>query len=277
MQVLGVDLMKDIQCTPDYRNISLREAGIKNLKYPITVLDREKSEQSTVADITMSVSLPHHFKGTHMSRFLEVLTSSGCRFTGSTIPVILEKLKDTLKAESARIRIEFPYFLTRKAPVSGAAAKMSYSCAFTGESTASENVFILTVSVPVGTLCPCSREISDRGAHNQRGFITIDVRTEKEADGSFAMMWIEELVEIAETSASSPLYTILKRPDEKYVTEQAYNNPVFVEDLVRNVAEKLRKEDRVNQFTVTAENHESIHNHNAYAVVTWERPGRYLK
>ncbi|MCD6587843.1 MAG: GTP cyclohydrolase I FolE2 [Candidatus Fermentibacteraceae bacterium] len=262
--------MKDVQNTPDTRNIALKEAGIKNLSYPITILDREDREQRTVADIQMSVSLPHHFKGTHMSRFLEVLTSSGCRFTGSTIPTVLNKLKQTLQAESARIRIEFPYFLTKKAPVSRSEAKMSYNCVFTGESTASTHDFVLTVTVPVSTLCPCSKEISESGAHNQRGYITMDVRTRQLPDGSFAMIWIEELVEIAEASASSPLYTILKRPDEKFVTEQAYNNPVFVEDIVRNVAEKLRADSRVTQFTVTAENHESIHNHNAYAVVEWE-------
>ncbi|MCD4708927.1 MAG: GTP cyclohydrolase FolE2 [Candidatus Sabulitectum sp.] len=264
--------MKDIQNTPDHRNISLREAGIKDLKYPIIILDREEREQTTVADISMSVSLPHHFKGTHMSRFLEVLTSTGCRFTGSTIPVVLRKLKETLEAESSRIRIEFPYFLTRQAPITGAEAKMSYLCAFTGESNKDSEDFMLTVTVPVSTLCPCSREISKAGAHNQRGYITMEVRTEKENNGKFAMLWIEELVEIAEASASSPLYTILKRPDEKFVTEHAYNNPVFVEDIVRNVAEKLGKDKRVIQFTVTAENHESIHNHNAYAVVTWTRP-----
>lgn len=262
--------MKDIQSSADHRNIPLREAGISDLKYPITILDREEREQTTVADISMSVSLPHHFKGTHMSRFLEVLISSGCRFTGSTIPLVLDKLKKSLEAESARIRIEFPYFLTRSAPVSGAAAKMSYSCAFTGESHRDREDFILTVTVPVSTLCPCSREISDAGAHNQRGYITMDVRTRKAEDGTFVMMWIEELVEIAETSASAPLYTILKRPDEKFVTEQAYNNPVFVEDMVRNVAEKLMKDPRITQFKVTAHNHESIHNHNAYAVVSWK-------
>ena len=264
--------MKDIQNSPDHRNIDLREAGIKDLKYPITILDKEEREQTTVADISMSVSLPHHFKGTHMSRFLEVLTSSGCRFTGSTIPQVLQKLKLALDAESAKIRIEFPYFLTKQAPVSKAEAKMSYTCAFTGESSRDEEDFILTVTVPVSTLCPCSKEISTDGAHNQRGYITMDVRTRMNEDGTFAMLWIEELVAIAETSASAPLYTILKRPDEKHVTEQAYNNPVFVEDIVRNVAIKLREDQRITQFTVTAENHESIHNHNAYAVVTWSRP-----
>lgn len=263
--------MKDIQSTKDHRNIALREAGIKDLKYPITILDKHNKEQTTVADITMSVNLPHHFKGTHMSRFLEVLTNTGCRFTGSTIPKVLNNLKQTLEAESARIHIKFPYFLTREAPITKASAKMCYNCAFTGESNTEKEDFILTVTVPVSTLCPCSKEISANGAHNQRGYITIDVRTRKEPDNTFAMLWIEELVDIAEASASSPVYSILKRPDEKFVTEQAYNNPVFVEDIVRNVAEKLQSDERVTQFTVTAENHESIHNHNAYAVVTWNR------
>jgi len=263
--------MKDIQNTADVRNIPLREAGITDLKYPIVILDRENKEQTTVADISMSVSLPHHFKGTHMSRFIEVLSESGCRFEGNTIPGILANLRETLEAESAHIRVSFPYFLTRKAPVTGAEAKMGYSCVFTGESTRHGNDFILTVTVPVGTLCPCSREISDSGAHNQRGYITMEVRTEKEDHETFAMLWIEELVEIAEASASSPLYTILKRPDEKFVTEQAYRNPVFVEDVVRNVAQKLMADPRVVQFIVTATNQESIHNHNAYAVVAWER------
>ncbi len=263
--------MKDIQNTVDHRNIALQEAGIKDLEYPITILDKDNREQTTVAIISMSVSLPHHFKGTHMSRFLKVLTSSGCRFTGNTIPKVLSQLKTTLEAESAKIRIEFPYFRTKRAPVSGEEAKMSYRCCFTGESRTNMSDFILSVTVPVGTLCPCSKEISISGAHNQRGYITMDVRTQKEEDGSFAMLWIEELVDIAESSASAPLYTILKRPDEKFVTEQAYNNPVFVEDIVRNVAEKLQNDWRITRFTVTAENHESIHNHNAYAVVSWDR------
>ena len=263
--------MKDIQNTPDHRNIALREAGIRDLEYPITILDKDHKEQTTVGRISMSVSLPHHFKGTHMSRFLEVLTNSGCKFTGSTIPKVLKQLKTALDAESAKIVVEFPYFLNKTAPVSGAEAKMGYNCSFTGESRDNHDDFALRVKVPVSTLCPCSKEISEKGAHNQRGYITMDVRTEKLAEGGFAMLWIEELVNIAEASASAPVYTILKRPDEKFVTEQAYNNPVFVEDMVRNVAEKLRDDPRITRFTVAAENHESIHNHNAYAVVSWER------
>jgi GTP cyclohydrolase I len=268
MQVQG---MKDVQNTMDHRMIPIGEVGVTDLRYPVTILDRENSEQTTVADISMAVSLPHHFKGTHMSRFIEVLTESGCRFEGSTIPLILMRLRKSLRAESARVRIAFPYFLVRKAPVTGAGAKLGYSCVFTGEGNLKGDSFVLSVTVPVGTLCPCSREISSAGAHNQRGYVTMDVETRREEDGGFAMMWIEELVDIAEGSASSPLYTLLKRPDEKYVTEQAYGRPVFVEDIVRNVAEKLMSDPRVVRFTVKAENHESIHSHNAYAVVSWER------
>ncbi len=263
--------MKDVQNAPDYRNIPLDEAGISSLSYPVTILDRENREQSTVAEISMSVDLPRYFKGTHMSRFIEVLTASGCSFTGGTIPVILKNLKESLSAESATIRVEFPYFIQREAPVSGARAKMSYRCVFTGESKPEGDDFTLTVTVPVSTLCPCSKEISAVGAHNQRGFITIEVRTLKMEDGSFSMLWIEELVELAERSASSPLYTILKRSDEKFVTEQAYENPVFVEDMVRNASRELMEDPRVRSFTVKAENHESIHNHNAYAVMNWKR------
>jgi len=264
--------MKDIQNQKDTRNIPLKEAGITDLRYPITILDMENREQNTIAEISMSVSLPHDFKGTHMSRFIEVLGETGCRFHGKTIPLILKKLKKKLHAEKAAVRISFPYFLTRKAPVSGAHAKMGYSCVFTGKTRGMEDDFILTVTVPVSTLCPCSKEISLKGAHNQRGYVTMDVRTRPLEDGTFELLWIEELVEIAENSASSPLYTILKRPDEKFVTEQAYDNPVFVEDIVRSVSEKLMDDPRVVWFKVRAENHESIHNHNAYAVVSWSRP-----
>ncbi len=264
--------MKDVQKSPDTRQIPLDEVGVTSLSYPVTILDRENRKQATVADISMYVDLPMHFKGTHMSRFIEVLTESGCSFTGSTIPVILARLKTALEADSASIKVEFPYFMERKAPVTGASALMSYQCSFLGVSGPDEDDFVLTVTVPVGTLCPCSREISDSGAHNQRGYLTMEVRTMKKEDGAFEMLWIEELVETAERSASAPLYTILKRSDEKFVTEQAYENPVFVEDMVREAARELMADRRVRSFTVRAENHESIHTHNAYAVVRWSRP-----
>ena len=264
--------MNDVQNSPDFRNITLDEAGIKDLLYPVTLLDRENEKQRTVATISMSVELPHHFKGTHMSRFLEVLSRHTCEFDGRTIPAILSELKEVLDAESARMTLEFPYFLEKKAPVTGIAAKMDYECRFFGESGPDGEDFILTVTTPVCSLCPCSREISSYGAHNQRGHITIETRSLPGEDGIPVIVWIEELIEIAETSASSPVYPLLKRPDEKHVTEHAYDNPVFVEDMVRNASDMLRKDSRLTWFRVTAENQESIHNHTAYAVFEWHRP-----
>ncbi|MCD4776004.1 MAG: GTP cyclohydrolase FolE2 [Candidatus Aegiribacteria sp.] len=263
--------MNDVQNNPDFRNITLDEAGIKDLQYPVTLLDRANERQKTVAVISMSVELPHHFKGTHMSRFVEVLAAHTCEFNGRTIPAILTELKQILDAESARMTVSFPYFLEKAAPVTGIAAKMNYQCVFYGKSGPEGEDFVLSVTVPVSSLCPCSREISSYGAHNQRGHITIEVRSFPDEEGIPAIIWIEELIEIAESSASSSVYTVLKRPDEKYVTELAYDNPVFVEDMVRNASERLMEDDRLMWFQVTAENQESIHNHTAYARFEWER------
>ena len=180
---------------------------------------------------------------------------------------MLRDLKKRLDAESAQIEVEFPYFLQRKAPVSGLSAPMDYRCTFIGHSNGSMDDFLLRVRVPVGTLCPCSKEISDYGAHNQRGYVSVTIRTRQNAEGSWDFLWIEELVDIAERSASVPIYPLLKRTDERYVTMQAYDNPVFVEDVVRNVAERLKSDSRVIWFEVRTVNHESIHNHSAFAVV----------
>ena len=263
--------MNDVQNSRDFRNITLDEAGIKDLQYPVTLLDRKNERQKTVATISMSVELPHHFKGTHMSRFLEVLSGHACEFNGHTIPSILTDLKRVLDAESARITITFPYFLEKAAPVTGVSAKMNYQCTFYGKSGSGGEDFILSVKTPVSSLCPCSKEISSYGAHNQRGYITIAVRSYLDEKGIPSIVWIEELIDIAESSASSPVYSILKRPDERYVTELAYDNPVFVEDMVRNVASRLMKDNRLAWFRVTAENQESIHNHTAYAKYEWSR------
>jgi GTP cyclohydrolase I len=184
-----------------------------------------------------------------------------------TLPAILHALKQRLDAETAAIEVDFTYFLQRTAPVSGLAAPMDYRCAFIGESNGTADDFLLRVEVPVSTLCPCSKVISDYGAHNQRGYVTITVRTERAADGAWQMLWIEELIEIAEKSASAPIYSLLKRTDERFVTMQAYDNPVFVEDVVRNVAAILREDPRIAWFEVRTVNHESIHNHSAFAVV----------
>lgn len=264
--------MYDVQNHRDDRQTPIDKVGVCDLQYPIVVLDRESQKQSTTAKLSMSVNLPHEFKGTHMSRFIEVLNAHRGELTMRTLPTILADLKVKLNAESAHMEVEFPYFVERAAPVSGAVALMDYQCRFTGEANGSKEDFVLSVSVPVTSLCPCSKAISDYGAHNQRGQVTIEVRTKKTVEGSPALVWIEELIEMAESSASAPVYALLKRQDERHVTMQAYDNPVFVEDLVRNVAIRLQADDRVSWFRVHVLNQESIHNHNAFAQIEWRRP-----
>lgn len=264
-------MLEDVQNHADTRAIDLDQVGVSDLRYPIVVLDREQGEQHTVATLTMSVSLPHHFKGTHMSRFVEVLNEHRGEVTMRTVPMILQDLKRRLEAERARIEVHFPYFIERAAPVTGATALMDYECAFIGESNAMDD-FVLVVRVPVTSLCPCSKAISEYGAHNQRGEVTIEVRSVLADDGRPAIIWIEELINIAEKSASAPVYPLLKRPDERHVTMQAYDNPVFVEDIVRNVAVALQSDPRVAWFRVHVLNQESIHNHAAFAEVSWSRP-----
>lgn len=265
--------MIDVQGRPDERGVPLDEAGISDLSYPIVVLDRKREKQHTIATLAMSVGLPHHFKGTHMSRFLEVLEEHRGEMTMRTLPEVLRNLRTRLDAETARIEVAFPYFLERFAPVTRARGLMDYHCVFTGVSDGEREDFVLSVRVPVTSLCPCSKEISDYGAHNQRGYITVEVRTVGHVSDPDHWVWIEELVEIAESSASCPVYPLLKRPDERHVTMQAYDNPVFVEDMVRNVAVKLRDDARIAWFRVHARNDESIHHHNAFASTTWRRPG----
>lgn len=264
--------MYDVQNHKDDRQTPIDKVGVCDLQYPIVVLDRESQKQTTTAKLSMSVNLPHEFKGTHMSRFIEVLNAHRGELTMRTLPTILADLKTKLNAESAHMEVEFPYFVERAAPVSGAVALMDYQCRFTGEANGSKEDFVLSVSVPVTSLCPCSKAISDYGAHNQRGQVTIEVRTKKTVEGTPALVWIEELIETAESSASAPVYALLKRQDERHVTMQAYDNPVFVEDLVRNVAIRLQADDRVSWFRVHVLNQESIHNHNAFAQIEWCRP-----
>lgn len=263
--------MDDVQNHLDERRIAIDQVGVTDLRCPIVVLDRQFQEQQTVATLTMSVSLPHHFKGTHMSRFVEVLNAHRGEVTMRTLPAILQDLKQRLQAESARIQVAFPYFLERAAPASGARALMDYECSFVGELNGAHADFVLGVRVPVTSLCPCSKAISDYGAHNQRGLISINVRSTTSPTGEPELIWIEELVELAERSASAPVYPLLKRSDERHVTMQAYDNPVFVEDIVRNVAVRLQEDHRVAWFQVHVVNHESIHNHSAFARLEWRR------
>jgi len=263
--------MQDVQSQDDDRCIPIDKVGVNDLRYPITVLDREHTVQHTIATLTLSVSLPHHFKGTHMSRFIEILNEHRGEVTMRTLPTILHTMKKRLEAESAHVEVYFPYFLERSAPVSEASALVDYECYFRGNSNGTHDDFVVGVKVPVTSLCPCSKAISDYGAHNQRGQITIEVRSLPTNVDEPNIIWIEELIEIAERSASAPVYALLKRADERHVTMQAYDNPVFVEDMVRNAAARLQCDDRVAWFSVHVVNEESIHNHGAFAQLEWHR------
>jgi GTP cyclohydrolase I len=263
--------LEDVQNRNDERQIPIDQVGVCDLRYPITVLDRNQEKQQTIARLSLSVGLPHHFKGTHMSRFIEVLDRHRGEVTMRTVPAILTELRSRLDAEKAQISVEFPYFLERAAPVSGAKSLMEYDCSFRAEMDGGDVDFVLGVKVPVTSLCPCSKAISDYGAHNQRGYLTMEVRTGHPTGSEPGFVWIEELIEIAEQSASAPVYPLLKREDERHVTMQAYDNPVFVEDMVRNVAVRLKADARIAWFRVHAVNHESIHNHGAFARIEWRR------
>jgi len=257
--------MKDIQNQPDDRNIAIDRVGVKDLRYPITVADRSTTIQHTVASINMFVNLPHHFRGTHMSRFIEILNDHHRDFHIDTVEKILFEMKKRLNAREAHMEVQFPYFIEKTAPASKAKGLMEYKCTYHG--TLNEEVdFILGVEVPVTTLCPCSRELSEKGAHNQRSLVSIKVRMTE-------FIWFEELIEIAETAASCQLYSLLKREDEKVVTEEAYNKPMFVEDVVREIAGRLNSEKRISWYSVESENFESIHNHSAYAGIEKVKQG----
>lgn len=257
-------ILDDVQSRPDTRGIAIDEVGINGLRYPISVWDQAHSKQDTIAEISMAVALPATVKGTHMSRFLEVLDQHSGELTQRTIPTLLTDIHQRLDTSDARIAVAFPYFLPRSAPVTGATALMDYACKFQARKSPAGAEFALQVAVPVTSVCPCSKAISDYGAHNQRGTITINA-TPRSRDGEFELIWIEELIAVAEATASSPVYPLLKRADERHVTMAGYDNPVFVEDMVRDVASRLRADSRVAAFTVEAVNDESIHNHNAFA------------
>jgi GTP cyclohydrolase I len=257
--------MKDVQNQPDDRNIAINKVGIRNIKYPISVLDRAHAAQHTVADINLYVQLPEQFRGTHMSRFIEVLNRYQREIDVRNLDDILQDMRERLNSEAAYLEMSFPYFIEKQAPVSKATSLMEYLCTMMAcQHRDGRKDFVLTVKVPVTTLCPCSKEISERGAHNQRSTVTVSTRMN-------SLVWIEELIELVEKCAVCDLYALLKREDEKYVTERAYDNPAFVEDIVREIARSLRNDPRIIWFTVESENMESIHNHNAYAFVEYNR------
>ncbi len=254
--------MPDLQKSRDERNIAIDKVGVKDIRYPIVVMDKSREHQQTVARINMYVDLPHHFKGTHMSRFIEILNQYHGQISIERMDTILRDMKEHLEASCAHLELDFPYFIEKQAPVSGARSLMEYQCHMAG-SLAEDYDFVLGVTVPVTSLCPCSKEISARGAHNQRSAVKVEIRYRDH-------VWLEDLIEWVESCASSPVYSLLKREDEKAVTEQAYDNPMFVEDVVRAVTQRLSQVADITWFRVACENFESIHNHSAYAMV--ERP-----
>ncbi|MDP2268062.1 MAG: GTP cyclohydrolase FolE2, partial [Deltaproteobacteria bacterium] len=248
--------MIDMQNQKDERHIDIKKVGVKGIKYPITVLDRVQGVQQVNANINMYVNLPHHFKGTHMSRFVEILNEYRGQVNIKTLQLILEKVREKLRAESAHMEVHFSYFVEKTAPVSSAKSLMEYECRFWGQNRGNKTDIMVGVVVPVTTVCPCSKEISRVGAHNQRSMVDVKVRFKK-------FFWIEDIITMIESSASGEVYSLLKRVDEKYVTEKGYENPMFVEDVVRNVAERLNGIDNFTWYSVEAENFESIHNHSA--------------
>ncbi len=255
-------MMIDIQSQRDDRNIPIDKVGIKNLRYPITVRDRRNGRQHTVASINMYVDLPGKYKGTHMSRFVELLHIIRPEISLDKFANILAQMKAHLDAASAHIEIAFPYFIEKKAPVSDSPGLLDYSCKLIGVSESSGRIDIVSeVIVPISSVCPCSKEISDVGAHNQRGEVRLRTRFKR-------FIWIEDMIELVEGCASCEIYSVLKRVDEKCVTERGYNNPKFVEDVVRDIAAKLLDDSNITWFSVSAENFESIHNHSAYASIT---------
>ena len=253
-------VIEDVQSSADTRNIPINKVGIKDVRHPVRVRDRSGGDQNTIANFNMYVNLPHNFKGTHMSRFIEILHQHEHEISVESFKEMLSEMTDRLEAGSGHIEMNFPYFVSKKAPVTGVESLMDYDVTFIGEIHDGVPEMNVKVVVPVTSLCPCSKKISDYGAHNQRSHVTVTARI-----GEF--VWLEELIDIVEQEASCELYGLLKRPDEKNVTERAYDNPKFVEDMVRDVAARLNDDDRISYYMVESENFESIHNHSAYALI----------
>lgn len=261
----------DVQGRGDTRGIPLQRAGVTGLRYPATALDPSGVERPTIAVLELSVSVPAESKGTHMSRFVQLVQEDTRRLCPGSLVEVARRMRTLLDAEAGRIDVRFPLFFERAAPVTGATGMVDVGCGITVELDAERLDLALRVEVTVTSLCPCSKEISDYGAHNQRGVITLEVRTARGADGEPTAIPIGELIEAAEESASCRVYPVLKRPDERWVTMEAYENPVFVEDMVRGVAERLMRDERVVWFRAHAQNLESIHGHDAFAETEWSR------
>ena len=259
-KIISNELIEDVQNTPDNRHLDIDKVGIKAIKHPIVVKDRSGIIQHTNATFSMYVHLPHNFKGTHMSRFVEILNENEREISVESFEDILKEMLERLESKSGYLEMQFTYFVNKKAPISGAESLMDYEVSFIGEVVDGKISNTVRVIVPVTSLCPCSKKISKYGAHNQRAHITLTLKTN-------GFIWIEDIIEQIEKQASCELYGILKRPDEKYVTEKAYENPKFVEDIVRDIATELKSNKKVSNYIIESENFESIHNHSAYALI----------
>jgi GTP cyclohydrolase I len=256
----AAETIPDVQGSADSRHLAINRVGIKDIHHPVVVKDRANGAQRTIARFNMYVHLPQHFKGTHMSRFVYILNNHEREISINSFKDMLHEMIEMLEADAGVIEMSFPYFINKTAPVSGVQSLMDYEVTLIGEIADGEIQTQIKVVVPVTSLCPCSKKISDYGAHNQRSHVTITAHVNE-------FVWIEELIDIVEQTASCELYGLLKRPDEKYVTEKAYDNPKFVEDMVRDVAAKLNRDKRIRKYVVESENFESIHNHSAYALI----------
>jgi GTP cyclohydrolase IB len=254
------ETIADVQGSADTRRIPIDKVGIKDIRHPVRIKDRSVGEQHTIATFNMYVNLPHNFKGTHMSRFVEILNQHEREITVESFKEMLHEMTERLEADAGHIEMSFHYFINKAAPVSGVESLLDYDVTLVGEITDGKPRMNIKVVVPVTSLCPCSKKISDYGAHNQRSHVTINAETN-------GFVWIEDLIDLVEEQASCQLYGLLKRPDEKYVTEMAYNNPKFVEDMVRDIAAQLNSDERIRAYVVESENFESIHNHSAYALI----------
>ncbi|THF60597.1 GTP cyclohydrolase FolE2 [Pseudothauera rhizosphaerae] len=261
MKPVEAHAIPDVQNSADSRQIAINKVGIKAIRHPIRVKDKNVGVQHTIAVFNMYVGLPHNFKGTHMSRFVEILNGNEREISVESFEPMLREMVKRLEAETGHIEMTFPYFINKSAPISGVQSLMDYEVTFTGEiREGGRYQFDMKIVVPVTSLCPCSKKISEYGAHNQRSHVTVTATIN-------AHLWIEDLIQLVESQASCELYGLLKRPDEKFVTERAYDNPKFVEDMVRDVAGLLNAEPRIDAYVVESENFESIHNHSAYALI----------
>ena len=260
----ATNTLPDVQGSQDTRAIAINKVGIKDIRHPVQVKDRAGQIQHTIANFNMYVDLPHEFKGTHMSRFVEILNNHDWEITVDSFKIMLTEMTSRLDAEVGHIEMSFHFFINKTAPASGVKSLLDYEVSFIGERKNNENIINIKVVVPVTSLCPCSKKISDRGAHNQRSHVTVNIETED-------FIWVEEIIDLVEAQASCELYGLLKRPDEKIVTERAYDNPKFVEDMVRDIAHQLNIDKRILSYIVESENFESIHNHSAYALIEKKR------